>query len=416
LRRQKLQLALAPVLSATAAAVSYPLIARSYDAESLAEVGLVLMLHALFGVLDLLKPVLIREIVRDERFATLGNLFVPSVLSGVAFSGIVYAVIAAHLQHVFSGRDALMLTMSAALFILYTPLWATLDAHGRVGTGFLVRSASTAVLYLMLALVPGLRQATSPAVLLVIVNASTFVAYMVLAQPHLHTGATRLGRRFVRSAMNVLAQNAAKAVVDFLDRLYVSVTFPAALIGAYSVTYDVAAKVNLPAQLVAAYMYPELCRGRAEVSRFALVGAAISGLVSAGAVAVYLFGEPLFAAYFGQGFHGRLWLLVCLLVVSSTYTQSFFGQVVLRANGRDVGLSVAFIASAVAGALLVVMLAPRIGLAGVLFGAITMKSSSLAMQIWLVDLIDRRIQAFAMLVTLLNYGILAYVMSAEGVL
>lgn len=410
---ERLLLASGPILAAAVAAVSLPVITRSYTEETLAAVSLILLFHALFGMLDLLKPVLIREIARNPLSATYANLLWPSAIAATFLGLAVYVGVAQMLSHILSHWDAVILALAAVLFILYAPAWATLDAHERVGTGYLVRALSTVALYLTLALAPAFVSDTLTSVPLATVNLVSLVMYYSLARPHIHRGSARMSPGFVRAVYHVVSQNASKITADFFDRLYLSLTFPVSVVGTYNIVCDVTAKTNVPAQLISAYSYPRLCRGRLHHNRFVVLGAGVSATIGTAAFGAYLTGDALVTAYFGESFANEGWLFACFLLVASVYAQSFFGQAALRASRRDAQLSRAFMLHAIVGAILTLALAPRIGIAGVLLGVMTMKSSSLTMFASLVGVVSLRVLIPALLVASANVGMFAYILSRE---
>ena len=378
---QKILLLVGAVIGALAGVLLVPVIARLYPSGDLAVLSLLLMMHSFFGVMDVLKPIYIRDISRDSSLCNYYNLILPSFFSGLFFAAIVFLILNFGLSEYFSYVDKVFVSLAVLIFVIYSSMWAVLDAHERVGTGALIRGSSTAALYITYACKAIFAFSFSLTSAFFAVQIMALFLFWRASRVHV-SGPVSFSNGLSRGALWLMCQNSGKTLADFFDRFFVSSSFASALVGVYNISYDMAAKINLPAQLFSAYWYPLLCRDRTVASHFLLLGGIYSICVSIFSIIVYVFGNKFYFLYFGEQFEGYLWLFCVLMNIASLYSVSFFCQAVMRAARQDVELVLSFLLPAILGAAYILFYGSQ-GLAFLLIGVVIMKSSSIFLAFYL---------------------------------
>ncbi|MBA4721680.1 MAG: hypothetical protein H2067_11200 [Alcanivorax sp.] len=398
---QKIYLVSGALIGAIVATLLIPFISRYYSSESLAAASLLLMTHSFFGVMDVLKPIYIRSISKDRRLCNYSNLVGPSCISGVCFSVLVLLFFSFFLSDFFSVGDRLFISAAVFMFVVYSSMWAVLDAHEKVGTGALLRGGSTAVLYVLFVCKAFWGLAFSLAALFFLVHSIALFVFWFFAKKHIINSGF-LTKNLTNDAVLIMGQNSGKILGDFFDRIFVSSSFAPGVVAIYNMSYDLAAKVNLPAQLFAAYWYPLLCKDPSRSSRFMLWGTSYALFILVAAALLYAFGQSLYTFYFGSHFQGYAWAFCLLLNVASMYSICFFGQALMRAAGRDLSLTLSFLIPALLGALYILIWG-SVGIGLVLVGVLVMKSTSLLIVYNMRNLFEKKVLFLMCFLIFLNF-------------
>ncbi len=377
--RQKGLLLGGSIASITVTIMALPIISRGYDSATLAKVSIIIMMHSFFGVLDILKPVIIRNISKNDSFANWFNLFIPAVAVGILYFLLIFTALQILLYDFFSTIEAILISSSAFLFVMYNPLWAVLDANYKVGTAFSIRTTSTIILYLLLSINTLSNNIISPAMLLAISTLVCTIIFVIISYPYIGKGKLTIERDFYFSVCHIFVQNLAKTVNDFSDRLFVSATLPPIIIAAYNLNYEIGAKINLPSQLISTYYFPKLCNNEGLSTRFFSNGVFLSFSIFLMTTVLYFWGKPLYVFYLGEIFDNYFFWLISFAYIASTYSLSFFCQAIMRSYGLYTKLSTSFIISSVLGLLLLLFLVPFLKVKGILLALFIFKSPALIM-------------------------------------
>lgn len=325
-----------------------PLIARQLSDEGLRLAGAVIVAHALFGLFDMFRPILIRRLVHLERGVTLSSLLGRPVVMGVVIAGAVGLCIARLLPEL-GVEFALAAGLSMLAFLLSTPFWAQLDASGRTGFAYVLRTIALVLIYLQLASVPAIIGEEWIPWTLLVGNVAAGLMMAVSAWNLLDKAGETIVLP-IREMLLTLGQNITKSFGDYADRVAMLSFAGPALAGQYNLLADLPAKSNMPSQIAASYFYPRICKDKGEVDRFVWVGVLLNAAIVSAAIAFWFFGKPLYLLYYGDRFEALFPLFCMLLSVAGTYTLSFFGQAYLRSMHLDRSLLLSFAIPALVGA------------------------------------------------------------------
>ena len=163
------------------------------------------------------------------------------------------------------------------------------------------------------------------------------------------------------------------------------------MFAAYAAMYDVAAKTNVVPQYINSYFYPKLCllQGNDDngygvavqrllrVALLNFIGLTLAALVTS------ISADALFGLYFGGRYAKFGYILPLLLFVAATYSFAFYGQTLLRADGRFDALAKVFNITAFSGILLGAILYYLWGINGAMLAIILLKSPGVGIMLYL---------------------------------
>ncbi|WP_188768582.1 hypothetical protein [Novosphingobium endophyticum] len=379
---QKVSMTAGAIIALVASLLAIPIISRGLSPEKLSIATVSILAHGLFGIADFFRPILVRNISDNEEFATYGNLFLPNLVIGLSLSaGSAVISLFVHESYLYLG---LSISFSLLLFSLYTPLWGTMDGNFQMGTAYLVRSLSVAMLYGLIAIgaVFDLDYMNYGAIS--ISNLATLIIFWLFARKYIRKGKFNAGIGYIRQASYLFVQNVFKLINDFGDRVFASAYLPGAYVGGYNLLSDLSARVNFPAQLASSYYYPVICREPQKASLLLWSGVVFSTFLFAICVTIYAFGVEIFVWYLGEGRRHIFPIFCGLLACFSNYSLSFFGQSVARSLSLDRSLSLSFGASAVLGLSYSLINMHDMNIYRVMIIALLMKSSSVFMLLGLL--------------------------------
>ncbi|WP_260483854.1 hypothetical protein [Sphingomicrobium flavum] len=346
--RQLLAFAVGAVVPLLTALAVTPFLARQLSDRGLQLAGAIIVAHAIFGLFDMFRPILIRKLVHIERGVTPASLLTRPLVMAIGIAIPVALAVSYFLSDL--GRDfAASVGISLFIFLVSTPFWALLDARGQTGFAYVLRTLGLVIIYAQLALVPALLPETwIPWVLLV----GNMAAALLMAKAawssldrHGETIIQPIGEMFV-----VLGQNLTKSFGDFADRISILLFAGPVLSGQYNLLADIPGKSNMPSQIASGYFYPRICKNPHEVGRFVWVGVLLNAGIVSAAVLFWLVGKPVFLKYYGERFEALFPVFCLLLAVAGTYTLSFFTQAYLRSRHLDKSVLACFAVPAVVGA------------------------------------------------------------------
>lgn len=355
-----------------------PLIARNLSSTTLMIAGASLVAHAMFGLFDIFRPILIRQFVNVEGKVALAPLLARPIAVALPLGVLMSVGIRKGLPEL-GNEFAIAAGASLVIFLLGTPFWARLDADRRTGHAYALRASGIIALYILFALTgPVLPQTHAPWYILT-ANMAIAGAYIFTARRYFASVGQKVTMP-AREMAYVLGQNLLKSFGDYADRIAIVGTGNAALAGQYNLLADLPLKTNTPSQIAASYTYPRLCENDGCLKRFVLFGVLVSLAVSSTALLLYLAGRPLYILYYGDRFADLFPLFCMLLSVAATYALSFYGQAYLRAKSHDAQLLISFGLPGLAGA--VYLLAGPLDLVRVLTALVIFRSCSLLMSLF----------------------------------
>lgn len=337
---QKIKMVVGATFAFASSLISISIISKNLSAYELKVATICILAHGLFGILDFLKPLIVREISRDKSFASLGNILLPNIILGFVFGALLIIF-----GYIFA-RDflstALSISVSLFIFFTYSPFWAVLEGRLEMGTAYLIRSFSVGCLYLLTALGSLLSIKILVTDSIIVANVIALMLFLICGRKYTHRGRFSGGAAFLRTALGFSFQNIFKAINDFGDRIAASMLLPINSVGQYNLISDFAGRINFPSQITSSYYYPILCRDHNEIFRFLIVGVSISLSLSVFYVVLYVFGQGVYIWYFGRASLEYFPIFCALIAAFSNYSLSFFGQAVARSQGMDRELAFAF--------------------------------------------------------------------------
>lgn len=388
-----------------------PVLTRVYSHEAFASVTLVLLANGLFGICDVLRPSIV-SLWACEPSGPVSKVFLPvAALFGALYSVLVFLLVSVFAEDYFNIVESLLIALATFSFIFYSTFWGVLDLNGRVGTGAFVRASGNSLVYLGLALAPFMASQPSPAAVLFSVQLIMLVTFTWLSRRFLASGIVDTvlwRRRLLVRGLRTAQQNAAKIVIDSADRLLLARLAPASIVAVYNASYELAAKLNLPSQLVSAFLYPKLCKRDVSELEFLRYGLWLSlGLIGLSYPLIAV-GDLILGAYLGEAFAAGGPLLSGLVAVSGIYSLAFFSQAALRARDKYSVLGRHFAITAIIGLALAVPLYKLWGVVGLVVAAAILKAPGVLGYLFLARSMGRRREAVmvCMLVMLTGFSIL----------
>lgn len=356
---QKTYLAASVVLASIVGLLTVPIMARNLGADQMAAVSVILLLNALLGMADVLRPVFIRGFIEHHSAAppiTVRHALRLSLRVGALVSAIVLIAGLLLLDRYFDPSTMALLAVGTLFFFLSITFWAVLDSTHRVGTAQLVRASAIALLYLSYS---GLSLAGRPllffAITFAVIQAILLLGFVVLTHRDVSWNDESPPAWRPSEVYDTLQVNLAKILIDFSDRLVFARALPAQLFAGYAITYELATKVNIVPQYANNYLYPRLCAAAADgtlsrrLPRHLVLAIANFGILASLAMIISPFAGRLLGIYAGAAYAEYGYLLTYLLFVSGMYSLAFYGQSSLRAVGNFRGLARSFNISAVLG-------------------------------------------------------------------
>lgn len=373
---QKVKMTLGVAIATAGALLSVPVLSRQWTGSDLTITTVAILAHSMFGLLDVFRPIIVRRAIADRSFATLANILVPSVV----FGAILFVIIGV-LGIIFSDARYFPLVMaisvSTLIFCSYSPFWALMESALRMGDAYLIRSVSVGMLYVVSAVSSIFDQIGFVYAGLVGVNVAAGLAFWLIGRRSLVEGGLSLKRGYLKQARHLGIQNVAKLVNDFGDRLVSSILFPVSVSGSYNISSDIAARINVPAQLAASYYYPLVCAHPEKRREFLSLGLAFSCAVNIGCLSFYVWGYGAYELYFGPGREEFYPAFSALLLIFGCYSLSFFGQTLLRSMSLDRAVTFSFVVPTLCGMIFVIWSAfiDQLTLVSVVVAAMIFKSS-----------------------------------------
>ena len=346
---EKVKLIAGLSLSALVGILTIPFLTRHLNPLDLGYVFKLFLIYGLFGVLDALKPLVVRYAsIYYSKYGELAvfDLVKPSLFAAFPFS-LVFSLFVFFLLGVeFAALNVATIFFSAFLFVIMSSLWGMVDALGKVGSAYLIRSIGSTILYLLLVLMVLLDiEAKYFSIALVAPIIFCCISYLYLLYPFICTkrrvGSCFFNMELCRSCLDLAVFNLFRLGVDFFDRIIVSKYLGQVSFGTYSAMNELVSKGNIVSQHGTNYSYPKLCQ-YANIKhkredhyvfwrrRFSLFSSIIFPFVF---VAAY-FSDRIVLFYFGESFSNHNKLFVIFLIGSVLSHFVFFSRLYYRSLGE----------------------------------------------------------------------------------
>lgn len=345
--RQVFALAAAGGLPLAVSLIMTPFLARTLSDDGLEMAGAIIVAHAFFGVFDMFRPILTRELVHLEGKVSLKSLTGKSLVVALVASVLLGIVSAAALPQ-FGNLFAFCLGLSLFFFLMTGPFWARLEAVLKSGQAYLIRSSAIAIVFVGLVVVPLLFGERFLPWVLVAGNGLSFLLMLFVALPYVSIEGKSV---FVsaREIALVFGQNVVRSTGDFADRIAALTFLGADASGKYNIVADLPVKSGVISQLASYYFYPRICKDDTYLGRYMATGMIISFAILGASVFFWLAGEGLYLLYFGERF-ASLFPIFCFLVAAvGVNTLHFYLQSFLRSRKRDMELFLSFLLPSMLG-------------------------------------------------------------------
>jgi O-antigen/teichoic acid export membrane protein len=350
-----------------------PFMSRGYSDTALVKVSILLLMNSFFGTFEVLRPVFVLHFASRPQDLNWRALAVPPLLVSAIMCPLALILALTAYSDVFSSIEAMIIAGTLAIFLVYSALWSVLDIVGLVGTGYLVRSSGTMLLYVLFALGALTSNDHYVVYMFAACHLTIMIVYTLMAKRYVTARSGAIVKDLYRSAVSVFSQNIAKMFIDFSDRLLISQSMTASYVVSYILSFELVSKSNLPAQLLSNYCYPSLCRREMAISRFVDIGVVMALCLTAVGAVVSLYGEPALKFYFGRDDATLHPIFSILVSVFALYTLAFFSQAALRSVNELRLLAMTFVGPAVLGGLLMIPLYFQGGFTGLLVCVFVMR-------------------------------------------
>ncbi|WP_265529481.1 lipopolysaccharide biosynthesis protein [Sphingomicrobium marinum] len=345
--RQVFALAAAGALPLAVSLVMTPFLARSLSDEGLEMAGAILVAHAFFGIFDMFRPSLTRELVHIEGPVSLKSLTRKSLIVAIGASLLIAAISSVALPQ-FGVAFAISLGLSLFFFLMTGPFWARLEAVLRSGHAYLIRSLAIAMIFVGLVVVPlTIGEQYLPWVLLA-GNAMSFALMLLVALPFVSIEGKPVHVSTQEIAL-VFGQNLVRSAGDFADRIAALTFLGTDASGKYNIVADLPVKSGVISQLASYYFYPRICKDDTYLGRYMATGMIISFAILSASIFFWVFGEWLYVLYFGERFQS-LFPVFCFLVAAvGVNTLHFYLQSFMRSRKRNTELFLSFLLPSILG-------------------------------------------------------------------
>lgn len=370
---QKIIMVFSVFLMMLVGVVGYPFLARSYSVEQFLFITILLFLNGFFGVFDLVRPVMVRHLANSEDRVDVSAYLVLSIkIAGfVSVFALLVFLFALPVHIDFVG--AVYVSLSVFFFLVYSVPWAVFEIKGFVGTAYLIRALGFSSFVLGLMIFGFFEVKVAPALVFFISHVFVGVSFFYLGRFFLSLGRGQGRGVAFHDLLMTAPQNFSKVVIDFSDRILVSMQGGPVFAAAYNAIYDVSAKTNIFSQLFVAYSYPKLCRGE-ELKYFVSVGLVISVLGALLAIGMIPAGGYLMPLYLGQQYAEFSRFVPVMFLLASLYSLAFFSQSALRSQGMFEVLAAHFFVCALSGVGLMLILYVFYGFYGVVLSLFVLKA------------------------------------------
>ena len=379
---QKLMLILSVALTALVGLAGYPVLARSYSTDEFALITVLLFLNGFFGVFDIVKPAMIRQLALREGRLGVRAYFLLSSKIAFFVAAIVLSIFNFAFSHYVDFEGAFYIALSFFIFMLYSVLWAAFEVKRKVGFASLIRAVGFT--FFMFGLVVGgfFDIEISPVFVFLVSHVLIGVAFIYFGRFFVVFASDDDEKIVFRDFLLTAPQNLSKVIIDFSDRALISIQGSPLLAAAYNAIYDVSAKSNVFSQSFVAYNYPRLCRGESLCS-FVNVGLFVSIFLGVVAIGLLPFSEQLLVLYLGRQYAEFSMLVPLMFMLSSVYSMAFFSQGALRSTGKFDVLAFHFLICAFCGAALMLVLFLLYGFYGVAVSLFVLKAPGILGYVYL---------------------------------
>lgn len=354
----------------------YPVLARQYDESEFAFITVLLFLNGFFGAFDFVRPVMVRHLAVCQ-----GRINIYSYLIfSVKFSSILlfsfFGLFVVFLSSYLSYLDAIYISFSVFLFLLYSVYWAAFEIKGFVGWASLLRSFGFCFFVLSLIIFRYLNIFVSSAFLFMFSHVLVGVLFFIFSRNLVVLSKPKAGGVAAQHLLMTVPQNISRLIIDFSDRLFISFQGGGAFVAAYNAIYDVAAKSNIFSQFFVSYKYSELCRGNG-LQGFVNFGLVISIISALLAILLIPVSEIIVRLYLGAQYLEFYRFVPVMFFLSSLYSLAFFSQGALRSRGLFDVLALHFSVCALIGVVSMAIFYYCFGLHGLLLSLFFLKSPGL---------------------------------------
>ena len=346
---EKVKLIVGLSLSASVGILAIPFLTRSLDPTKLGYAFKLLLVYGLFGVLDAIKPLVVRYAsIYYSKYGELAffDLVKPSLFAALPFSLVFSLFVFFLLAIEFTALNVATIFLSAFLFVIMGSLWGMVDALGKVGSAYLIRSIGSTILYLLLVLMVLLGvEVKYFSIVLIAPILFCCISYLYFLYPFIFTerrvGSCFFNMELFRSCLDLAVFNLFRLGVDFFDRIVVAKYLGQVSFGTYSAINELVSKGNIVSQHGSSYSYPKLCQ-YANIKhkredhyvfwrrRFSLFSLIIFPFIF---VAAY-FSDRIVLFYFGESFSNHNKLFVIFLIGSVLSHFGFFSRLYYRSLGE----------------------------------------------------------------------------------
>ncbi|WCP16213.1 hypothetical protein sphantq_04709 (plasmid) [Sphingobium sp. AntQ-1] len=370
---------------AVAAILSPPLMTRFWDERQLTLASSALLAHGLMGTLDFFKPIIIRRISLNPKFATINNLFIPSFLSSIIISLVFTSTGYFYLPDLYFPL-VLSIGFCVIIYGIYSPFWGLLNANLRVSDTYLIRSLSVAFLYSALGVGALTGRDEVIYASLIMANLVPGFIFCYLSRSLLEKNGWSIDKTYWIEVFNVLIQNIGRSVIDFGDRLLAMLYLPVTGSGKYIIVSDIASRANFFTQLITIQSYPILCRYHEKAKIFLVAGICISASIICVSILFLFYGKEIYIWYLGDKIEDFFLVFCCLLSSFGVHTLGYFGQAILRSRSMDRSLSVSLLAPAFMCLIYLIVASEQLGLYKIIVLMVASKAGAFLMMARLIKI------------------------------
>ncbi len=384
---QKYYLVFSFFVTALVGAASYPLLARTYSTDEFATITILFFLNGFFSFFDFLRPAIVKELHKFSSAdrVNINNFVFLSARYAFFSSTIVFFVFCFILDKRFTFHEAVVVSASSFLFLIYSVWWAVFEFRQKVGLAALIRMVGFLFFTVGVLINHFLNINIAPAFYFVLSHILVFLCFIFIGSRMVSLSAsnTSASNDFAKDVLFTLPQNIAKLIIDFSDRTIISVQGSPVLVSLYNSLYDVSAKSNILSQLYTMYNWPRLCRGEVKIQHYLSFGLFISIILASISFLLIPFNEVVVSLYLGSNFSNESSFLSVFFMVASLYSLAFFSQGALRSVDCFNVLALHFSLCAIAGLILMLILYFLYGVSGVLLSLLVLKSPGLIGMLYL---------------------------------
>lgn len=383
-RQQVVLMALSLFLVAVVGVAVVPLMSRMLSHDAMVKVSFMMMMTGFVAGVDILKPIFIRDFTKFiVTKIPIENSIKQAFIYGVGLSFLLALILTWFYGEVIGYLAALLLSMTPLAVIQSSIYYSSLESKFRVGESQLIKAVGTCVLYLFFAILSIAKVEKMVAYAAVFLSSYVVILLFLIFFTRNIVDASSgivISHDKIRSTARF---NLARVALDYLDKFLISKYAPSGAGVVYIVFSELLLRANLPIQYYTVQQFPVLCAANNDgiyqehLKRF--FGRMLILLVVIFLVMIFVsaFSREILNIYLGAGYSSNEQYVKLVAIIVLLAGCNIVVPDLLRVEGRFILLERIYYIQLTLFVVTILLSWFWVGVEGLLFSVIFLKSASL---------------------------------------